>query len=36
MSFIASLGPSASTEFLFFGVLVLSLAIAVVAILEDY
>ena len=36
MSFIQSLGPSVSTMFLFFGVLMLSVAIAAVALLEDY
>ena len=36
MSLIHSLGPSVSTMFLFFGVLMLSLAIAAAAILEDY
>lgn len=36
MSFIQSLGPSVSTFFLFFGVLMLSVVIAAVAILEDY
>ena len=36
MSFIQSLGPSVSTMILFFGVLMLSLAIAAVAVLEDY
>ena len=36
MSFIQSLGPSVSTMFLFFGVLMLSVAIAAIAVLEDY
>jgi len=36
MMFIESLGPSLSTMFLFFGVLMLSLAIAAVSVLEDY
>ena len=36
MSFIQSLGPSVSTMFLFFGVLMLSVAIAAVVVLEDY
>jgi hypothetical protein len=36
MSLIQSLGPSASTMILFFGVLMLSLAIAAMALLEDY
>jgi hypothetical protein len=36
MSLIQSLGPSVSTLFLFFGVLMLSVAIAAVALLEDY
>jgi hypothetical protein len=36
MMFIEALGPSLSTLFLFFGVLMLSLAIAAVSILEDY
>jgi hypothetical protein len=36
MSFIQSLGPSLSTMFLFFGVLMLSAAIAALAVLEDY
>lgn len=36
MTLIQSLGPSVSTMFLFFGVLMLSLAIAAAAILEDY
>jgi hypothetical protein len=36
MLFLESLGPSLSTIFLFFGVLMLSLAIAAVSVLEDY
>jgi hypothetical protein len=36
MMFIESLGSSLSTLFLFFGVLMLSLAIAAVSILEEY
>jgi hypothetical protein len=36
MSLIQSIGPSLSTMFLFFGVLMLSLAIAAAAVLEDY
>lgn len=36
MSLIQSLGTSASTLFLFFGVLMLSFVIAAVALLEDY
>jgi hypothetical protein len=36
MPFLESLGPSLSTIFLFFGVLMLSLAIAAVSVLEDY
>ena len=36
MSFIQALGPSVSTMILFFGVLMLSLAIAAAAVLEDY
>jgi len=36
MSLIQSLGPSASAMFLFFGVLMLSLAIAAAAVIEDY
>lgn len=36
MFILQSLGPSVSTLFLFFGVLMLSVAIAAVAILEDY
>lgn len=36
MSLIQSFGPSASTMFLFFGVLMLSLAIAAAAVIEDY
>jgi hypothetical protein len=36
MSILQSLGPSASTLFLYFGVLMISLAIAAVAVLEDY
>lgn len=36
MSIFQSLGPSVPTLFLFFGVLMLSLAIAALAVLEDY
>jgi hypothetical protein len=36
MTLIQSLGASASTLFLFFGVLMTSFAIAAVAVLEDY
>jgi hypothetical protein len=36
MSLIESLGPSLPTLLMFFGVLVLSLATAVIAILADY
>jgi hypothetical protein len=36
MSFLQSFGPSVSTAFLFFGVLMLSLAFAALALLEDY
>ena len=36
MMFLESFGPSLSTMFLFFGVLMLSLAIAAVSVLEDY
>ena len=36
MSFIQSLAPSLSSLFVFHGVLMLSVAIAAVAMLEDY
>lgn len=36
MSLIQSLGPSLPTVLIFFGVLVLSLATAVIALLADY
>jgi hypothetical protein len=36
MTFIESFGPTLSTLFLFFGVLMLSVAIAAVSVLEDY
>ncbi len=36
MSFLQSFGPLVSTAFLFFGVLMLSLALAALALLEDY
>ena len=36
MSLIQSLGPSLATVLIFFGVLVLSLATAVIALLADY
>lgn len=36
MSLIETFGPSVSSLFLFFGVLMLSIAIAAIAVLEDY
>lgn len=36
MSFVHSFAPSLDTMFLFFGVLMLSVSIAAVAVLEDY
>ena len=36
MSFLQSLGPSLSSIFVFFGVLMLSVVIAAVSVLEDY